>query len=339
MPVNNNPYNKPAEIAVINRLHRDGLLSDEAFTAAQAVLHPASLWFAWAARMLLFLGSTLVLAGIIFFFAYNWANMGRFLKFGIIEIGILACILTAHLRGLKQLTDKTLLLSASVLVGVLLAVYGQVYQTGADAFGLFLGWAGLIFLWVLIGEFAALWLLWLVLLNTGAILYWQQVGDPTHSIQYEILCLAIAALNGAGLALYETGMRQGQAWLDNRWLRGLLLIAVLVPLSIPTVHLIVEFGDSEGLTLLTACVWTATAIGGSAFYHFKTPNMPALALLVMNACVLLLTLIGNILFDQMNLDVAGGFLLFALIILAVVSSAAFLLRRTAAAMATKEAAQ
>ncbi len=28
---------------------------------------------------------TLVLAGIIFFFAYNWANMGRFLKFGVIE--------------------------------------------------------------------------------------------------------------------------------------------------------------------------------------------------------------------------------------------------------------
>ncbi|MCI5224363.1 MAG: DUF2157 domain-containing protein, partial [Candidatus Electrothrix sp. AR4] len=260
--MNNNAYNKPAEIGVLWRLHRDGLLNDQAFIAALAVLHPASSWFAWAGRMLLFLGSTLVLAGIIFFFAYNWANMGRFLKFGVIETGILACILAVHLRGLKQLVGKTLLLSASVLVGVLLAVYGQVYQTGADAFGLFFSWAALIFAWVLYSEFAALWLLWLVLLNTGAVFYWQQVGDPAHSIQYEILCLTIAALNGTALAFYEVAVRQGWTWLDNRWLRGLLFTAALVPLSIPTVHLIVAFESSEALTLLAACAWTTVAVGG-----------------------------------------------------------------------------
>lgn len=338
--MNIDAYNKPAEIRLLRQLNRDGLLNDKAFTAAQAVLHPPSAWFSWAGQMLLLLGSTLVLAGIIFFFAYNWAEMSRFLKFGIIEAGIAGCVLAAHQRGLQQLSGKILLLSASVLVGVLLAVYGQVYQTGADAFGLFLGWAALIFAWVIIGEFAALWLLWLVLLNTGAILYWQQVGEPAHSIPYEMLCLAIAALNGTALVLREVGTRQGRTWLNNGWLRSILLLASLVPLSIPTIHLVVESSSTEALTLLAACVWAAVAGGGYVCYRFTVPDMSALALIVMNACVILLTFIGKLIFDTMNVDNAGGFLLFALIILAVVSSAALFLRRTATAMAktTEESA-
>ena len=106
--------------------------------------------------MLLLFGSALVLAGIIFFFAYNWAAMGKFLKFGLIEAGIIVCIVASHLRGRTDLSGKVLLLSGAVLVGVLLAVYGQIYQTGADAYGLFICWAVLIFGWVIISEFAAL---------------------------------------------------------------------------------------------------------------------------------------------------------------------------------------
>ena len=68
-----------ATIRIIRKLHQDGLLSEVAFEAGRSLLRPASVWLAWARRMLLFFGSTLVLAGVIFFFAYNWAEMGRFL--------------------------------------------------------------------------------------------------------------------------------------------------------------------------------------------------------------------------------------------------------------------
>ena len=179
--LNTSALNRTAEIGIIRKLYRDGLLNDAAFKAASGVLRPVSIWFSWVRRMLLFFGSALVLAGIIFFFAYNWAAMGKFLKFGLLEAGILVCIVASHLRGRTQLSGKVLLLSSSVLVGVLLAVYGQIYQTGADAYGLFLSWALLIFGWVIISEFAALWVIWLILLNTGAILYWQQVGDHVRS--------------------------------------------------------------------------------------------------------------------------------------------------------------
>ncbi len=40
---------------------------------------------------------------------------------------------------------------------ILLAVYGQTYQTGADPYELFFGWAILIIGWVAISRFAPLW--------------------------------------------------------------------------------------------------------------------------------------------------------------------------------------
>jgi len=284
--------------------------------------------------MLLLFGSALVLAGVIFFFAYNWAEMGRFLKFVLIELGILACFSAAYFRGLIRLSGKILLLSASVLVGVLLAVYGQTYQTGADAFELFLGWAVLILGWVLISEFAALWIVWLILVNTGAILYWKQVGHPSHSIPYGLFCLAIACFNSIALALYEVGTYYGLKWLSERWFRGILVAGILVALSIPTLHVIWGPETIGRATVLAACGWGAAAICGYACYRFKLPDMIPIAIVVSNICLVLLVFIGKGLYHRIRgSSEAGLFLLVSVIILAVVSAAVFLLRSTSAKMA------
>lgn len=324
-----------ANIRVLRKLLQDGLLHEHAFIAASRRVRPISVWFDWARRMLLFFGSALVLAGIIFFFAYNWAKMGHFLKFALIEAGILACILASHLRGISRLSGKVLLLSSSVLVGVLLAVYGQTYQTGADAFELFIGWAVLIFGWVLISEFSALWFVWLILLNTGAILYWKQVGNPAYLVRYEFLCLAIALLSGIALTFYETGVQQGLKWLRSRWQRSVLLTGSLVALSIPTVAWIAQPGEAKGITVFIAFAWGAVATSGYLFYRYRLHDMIPLAIIISNACVIHLVLLGKALFHRTGHVGSGLFLLFALIILAVVSAAVYLLRSIAADMAGK----
>ncbi len=327
--------NKKANIRIILKLYRDGLLSERAFAAASSMLSPPSAWFTWARRNLLFFGSALVLAGVIFFFAYNWVEMGRFLKFVLIEAGILACIIAAFLRGLFRLSGKVLLLSASVLVGVFLAVYGQTYQTGADAFELFIGWAVLIIGWVLISEFATLWMVWLILLNTGAILSWKQVGHPNHYISYGIFCLAIAVLNGIALAVYEVGVDHGLQWLKGRWVRSILLAGILVVLSIPTVRMIWNPEGIERANVLATCAWGVAAVCGYTCYRLMLHDMIPIAIVVSNICVIFLTLIGKILFHDIGArgGAPGLFLLFSLVILAVVSGAVFLLRGTAAKMA------
>ncbi len=331
--LNHPALNKKADIGLIRSLHQKGLLSDQAFLSAGAVLRPVSDWFSWARQMLLFLGCALVLAGVVFFFAYNWASIGKFFKFGMIEAGIFICVIAAYKRGRTQLSGKVLLLSGAVLVGVQLAVYGQIYQTGADAFELFVGWSFLILGWVIVSEFAALWLLWLVLLNTGMILYWKQVGDPAYHMPYEFLCLTLFVLNGTGLVLREAGVKRGLEWLNNGWLRSLLFTPLLVVLSIPAIHLILEFDDLEPVRVFAALVWAAAAVGGYLCCRFKFRDMGPLALIVMNTCVVLLTVIGKLLFHGVRFSPVYELLSFSIIILVVVSAAAFWLRRTAAVMA------
>lgn len=334
--MNDSSLDKPVDIKTLRRLHQDGFLTDEAFNAALRTLRPAAVWFAWAERNLLFFGSALVLSGVIFFFAYNWSAMGKFFKLGLIEAGVAACVASAYWLGLNKLTGKMLLLSGSVLLGVLMAVYGQTYQTGADAFELFVGWAALIFGWVVVSEFAALWLIWLVLVNTGCILYWVQVLEPAHSLKFEYLCLFIAALNGTALALREVAIKKGFSFLEGRWLRGILMLALLSALSIPPMSVIFEihaYSHSFVFTAASVLVWPVVAGGGYFCYRTILRDMVALALILMNACLILLTLIGKLMLDGHHGSDEFMFLLFALIIIGVVSVTAFWLKRTAAKMA------
>ena len=326
---------KRANIKAIRELHRDGLLNDKALTVASGILRPRSAWLVWARQMLLLFGSAMVLAGVIFFFAYNWAAMGRYLKFVLIEAGIVAAVIASYWRGRNRLSSKVLLLSASILVGVLLAVYGQTYQTGADAYELFTGWAVLILGWVLISEFAGLWVVWLILLNTGAILYWKQVGHLAHSLPYESLCIALAFLNGLALILYELGIKQGLEWLKGRWPRSLLCAGLLLSLSIPAVVLIISPESIEKVTILATIAWGVAIVAGYTSYRYKIHDMIPIALVISNISLVLLILIGKILFHEVLRGDPGLFLLFSVIVLLVVSGAVFLLRRTAATMAKK----
>lgn len=326
---------KKASIRTLRRLYQDGLLPDKAFAGASTMLRPRSAWLAWTRQMLLLFGSALVLAGVIFFFAYNWAAMGRYLKFVLIEAGIVACIVGSYFRGGKRLSGKVLLLSASVLVGVFLAVYGQTYQTGADAFELFIGWAVLILGWVFISEFAGLWILWLILLNTGVILYWKQVGDPAYSLPYESLCMVMAFLNGLALTLYEAGIKRGLEWLKGRWLRGLLIAGFLVPLSIPIIHLIVNPEVIRRVIVLASVAWGVGAAAAYVCYRYEIHDMIPLAIVVSDVSLILLIFIGKILFLDRRGEAAGLFLVFSLIVLVVVSGAVYFLRKTAAGMAKK----
>jgi len=128
------------------------------------------------------LGISFTTAGIIFFFAYNWADLNKFIKIGLIESLI---IITASvvLFSKASLDIKNILLTgASILVGVLFAVFGQIYQTGANAYDFFLGWTIFISLWVAVSNFAPLWLVFITLINTTIILYSEQVAHNWSEI-------------------------------------------------------------------------------------------------------------------------------------------------------------
>ena len=85
----------------------------------------------------------LVLA-LVFFIAYNWMGMGKMGKFGLVEAALTLSIVGYAVLAYKRrypLGQQLLLLVASILTGSLLALIGQVYQTGADSCQLFFSWA------------------------------------------------------------------------------------------------------------------------------------------------------------------------------------------------------
>ncbi len=319
------PLDQPVDEQTVRDLYAAGLISPAARDAGLASLRVDPHWWRWANRSLLFVGAALVLAGIVFFFAYNWARMPAVAKFCLIETGLWICAFGAWRRGLEATSGKVLLLSASMLVGVLLAVYGQVYQTGADAFEIYVLWAGLIFLWVLIARFAALWILWLVVTNVAAILCWIQVDAPQDFDFYFGIFSILAVWNGLALAAREYGAARGLAWLAGSWTRHVIWFSVVAYLTVPAIAFAVgEMGHGE---LVGAIGLALTLAGGYVYFRHRAPDTAALGFGILSLAIVVLAFIGKWLFELT--DGAIAFLVFGLIVLVISSAAAFYLRRVA----------
>ncbi|MBO6198473.1 MAG: DUF2157 domain-containing protein, partial [Psychrobacter sp.] len=152
------------------------------------VLPDASSWRGLIANLLLWFGALSFASGVIFFFAYNWQSLGHFAKFGLIEVAILLAIAAfawlyyranslsaaSHFHSHSNQSNDSrfggttangVLLAASVLVGGLLALVGQTYQTGADPWQLFALWALVILPFTWVAGFDGLWLLLVGLIN------------------------------------------------------------------------------------------------------------------------------------------------------------------------------
>lgn len=171
-------------------------------------------WGTWVDNILLILGASFLLTGIIFFFAFNWQNMISLYKFTAIEIGILFCVLGAIIYSTQTSFLASYLTGASVLVGVFLAVFGQIYQTGADTFQLFAVWAALILPWVFLAQSTPLWFIWLVVVNAALIFFLE--NSPYFNAILLIFNMAVLLI------------KEQCHWLQERWLRIAITFFLLI---------------------------------------------------------------------------------------------------------------
>lgn len=148
---------------------------------------------------LLSIGVAFTVSGIIFFFAYNWADLNKFVKLGFVLALIVGTIGIIPLLKANPIVKNIVLTGAAMLVGVLFALFGQIYQTGATAYDLFWGWTLFITFWVIVSDFPPLWLLLLILVDTTLTLYLVQngVGDGRLAflLVFGINALTLVALN------------------------------------------------------------------------------------------------------------------------------------------------
>lgn len=229
-------------LAEVGSLCRAGLIAPGQYLDAAYQCRDSEFWIRWAFRALLALGVGHLLAGIVFFFAYNWNSLPAFAKFAILQGGIVVSVLAALILNITRATGQMLLIGAAVLVGTLLAVIGQVYQTGANAYELFTLWALLTTPFVVASRSAAHWLVWLVIAYLAFTLYAHQVLMwPYGELSTETLQILLAVATVAILAIREIAVQMGSEWLGARWTRLVLAFAAITFAFLPAVDYVLEF--------------------------------------------------------------------------------------------------
>lgn len=117
-------------------------------------------------------------AGLVFFVAANWSRLEVFGRFMLVELLLVGCAIVAFLKPPPAFVGRGALFLAFVATGALLALFGQTYQTGADVYELFLGWALLGLPLALAAQWSLTSAAWVLVFNTALLLYcgWQPTG-------------------------------------------------------------------------------------------------------------------------------------------------------------------
>lgn len=146
---------------------------------------------------------------------------------------------------------------AAACTGALLALVGQAYQTGADAWPLFLLWAGLSLPWLLLLRTVFPWLLCAALLNLALGLYLSSGAASWLDWDDSRTFLGLAALNACLLVLAEwAGARLDDPWRLARRLAAAALLWGLWMAGFPAA-LDMGAGPAPWLPVLSVAVLAA----------------------------------------------------------------------------------
>lgn len=256
----------PVNRQVIEQLYQQSVIDADGKKFALQQAYPKQQWALWIMRLSIGLGTALLLLGVIFFFAYNWHAMPKWSKLALIEGAMVLCFVGAYAVGIQRLVGQYLLLSGTLLIGVFFAVFGQIYQTGADAWQLFALWALLMLGFVGLSRFPAQWLLQWVITFVALSLFIHQnniISERWFAVILLWYTLSIYILQQV------LGKHRWQ-WLSVRWLQLLSLVLVhIVAVFAVTVAL---FANSLQLPQVILC---ATAVIALLLWHRRLRDWSA----------------------------------------------------------------
>ena len=251
---------------IVNQLWQNDYLTSPARDEAIALLSPPLEFKIWVERLLLVLGALFVTASIMLFFAFNWAYIPPFVKMGgvLALIGVLAGANWLLLARGKKFAGDLVLMVAGFMVGVFMAVFGQIYQTGADSYTLFLTWAILILPWVLFARFAPLWVMWLVVCNFAMTLWWD-MGFLDALFEGEHVMILLSLFYVIVYAAMLVAVKKGEGWLDKKWIKLLLAIGMFLPVTGYVFDVLMDMRGSD----FDAGFWLSVVIFGCVYLYEK----------------------------------------------------------------------
>ena len=247
----------------------------------------------------LIVGVVLLAAGTIFFVAANWSALGPFARMGTVGGAMVLATLAGGFLG-DSLAGRAASLLGGLLFGPTLAVYGQVYQTGADPWELFALWTLVMAAYGVVTRFSGAWVLTLVLLHI-CVFAWidQELGSSFYS---EAGGAAVAVVGGLDALVVVVGERF--AGNDPRRLLprcaayfGLLS---LLPFGVMLAVGEYEAGGAAGSVVLAmglAAIW--------AVYRWRRSDVVMLAGFAGVVTTIVSSAAGKFILDTLDLELFG----------------------------------
>jgi uncharacterized membrane protein len=282
----------------------DKALKDKVYSGSNA-------WKRFLQLLFISLGIGFTVSGIIFFFAYNWSDLNKFAKMGLIE-GLIILATSIVLFSKLNLNIKNIILTGTaVLVGVLIAVFGQIYQTGANAYDFFLGWTLFISLWVFISNFPPLWLVFLILVNTSFVLYSQQVASNWSEVfVFNILFL----FNTILLIVIHLLPKLKLDFKVPSWFNSILGLAAV---TFSTIGIIIGIFDKHQSSFLILFIMAIIAYGLGVNYSLKAKSGFYLSIIPFSIIVIISALL---------IKVSDGASMFFIVSLFIIVSVTLLIK-------------
>ncbi|MCO7228424.1 DUF2157 domain-containing protein [Halomonas sp. CnH100-B] len=303
-----------------------GVISPDQVAKAVSVagLHPTPrAWAALLDRLLLWLGALALAFAVLFFVAYHWVAIGHWLRFGLVQAVLLVAVGVAVWRPANVWVSRVALTAAFVLLGVLLALVGQVYQTGADPWQLFFAWALLGLPWVWAARFSLLWLVWL---GVGNLAIWLHASVWGWGVNGRFLAgesglWGLWAANVAAQTVWEWGA-QRRGW-PGRWAIRVLALGSGLPITLLMMSWVAGFTFGVTPSALLYPVWLAALYG---VYRWWRLDLLILAGGCVSIIVVLTLCIARLVMWEGQGE-AGGLLIVAVTVFALGAAAVAWLKR------------
>ncbi len=282
-------------------------------------------WPRFADRLFLWLGVLSLAFAVIFFIAYNWQGLGRFAKFALVEAALIVAALAAWRFGLDRLAGQAALFAAALLVGALLALVGQTYQTGADTYELFSAWAIAVLPLALLAGMPALWLLLLLLVDLAIVTYFQTFHGVlwAFALTKDPMPWTLFGFNAAALVAWEAG-GHWLDWLRAQWARRCVAFAS----GAAAAMLAVTGAIDDRVSIATLAAWGAWTAAAYVWFRHRRPDLFVLAGGVLGAVVVLAVWLSRGLLASGS-DEAGALLLIGLLVIGLSAAGSLWLRAVA----------
>lgn len=302
------------ESSILRPLVQSGKLPSENYLPALEAFRDANWWDNWALRALFALAVGHILAGVIFFFAHNWFGLADSLKFGLVGGGIGISVLLWIGLGLDSLAGKSFGIAATVLVGVMFAVFGQVYQTPSLLHTPFVLWAFMTLPFAAVSRNLAHWAVWLIIALVAMFAY-AETGFyiAGHPLAADMLIGISALLAVTGIVVSDRFIRPQYSWARASWFRlfliavgGGLLVTVFTSTFWPWRHT-----DLASLSYVLSVVAFLLSLG-LIFYLYKfKPTLAGLTIATFASTAMVVQMVVK-LFEDFHWDIGIFFAIFVI---------------------------